>query len=307
MGEGSRTRKSLGLLKSDPAYQKDYDAILKVMDATDRIPFGQLDHGFVFNFWQDAAHPKGIWRRTTIADYANPAPQMGRPSRPRQARRRRARELGLEGRECTPSLKHCLINLSRGGGDAVVVREFDPDAKSFAEGRLHARRGQILDHLSRRGRRSVRHRFRSGLDDGLGLSAHRQAVEARHSRWPSAKISLSKASRPTSPSHRPRLPRGRTARHRADQRAVEFLRRGILFPPPTDATSAKLPLPLCRRSEGRWRTIRGRNLDLHAARRLDAAGQKPIPKGSLISFALLDFATSPDLPPIARALHAGRT
>ena len=62
--------KSTAVLQADPDYQKDYDAILRVMDATDRIPYGDLDHQLVFNFWQDAEHPKGIWRRTSIADYA---------------------------------------------------------------------------------------------------------------------------------------------------------------------------------------------------------------------------------------------
>ena len=70
----SRTSKRSSVLKADPDYQKDYDSVLKVMDATDRIPYGSLNHEFVFNFWQDAAHPKGVWRRTTIADYANPNP-----------------------------------------------------------------------------------------------------------------------------------------------------------------------------------------------------------------------------------------
>ena len=37
---------SLGLLKADPRYQKNYDSILDVLDATDRIPMGGLSHGF---------------------------------------------------------------------------------------------------------------------------------------------------------------------------------------------------------------------------------------------------------------------
>ncbi len=65
---------SLKALKSDPRYQSDHDAILSVLDATDRIPMGALIKGYVFNFWQDAANPKGVWRRTSVADYANPAP-----------------------------------------------------------------------------------------------------------------------------------------------------------------------------------------------------------------------------------------
>jgi prolyl oligopeptidase len=67
--------RSRGVLQADPRYAADHDAILKVLDATDRIPLGGIDHDFVFNFWQDAANPKGIWRRTTIAGYAEPNPR----------------------------------------------------------------------------------------------------------------------------------------------------------------------------------------------------------------------------------------
>jgi len=66
--------RSTAILQADPSYQMYYDAILRVMDASDRIPYGDLDHQYVFNFWQDAQHPKGVWRRTSIADYANAAP-----------------------------------------------------------------------------------------------------------------------------------------------------------------------------------------------------------------------------------------
>src|SRR5437016_4445715 len=69
-----QNKKSLSLLKSDPRYQEHYDAILTVLDATDRIPMGALDHRYVFNFWQDASHPKGIWRRTSIDGYAQHSP-----------------------------------------------------------------------------------------------------------------------------------------------------------------------------------------------------------------------------------------
>ena len=70
-----QNKKSLGILKADPRYRKNYDSILEVLDASDRIPSGSIRHGFVYNFWQDAKNPKGIWRRTSIADYANPAPK----------------------------------------------------------------------------------------------------------------------------------------------------------------------------------------------------------------------------------------
>ena len=119
------------ILQADPAYQQDFDALLKVMDATDRIPYGDLDHQYVFNFWQDAQHPKGIWRRTSVADYGRPDPAWETLLDLDKLAADEHENWVWKGAECAPSLRRCLISLSRGGGDAVVVREFDPLAKRF--------------------------------------------------------------------------------------------------------------------------------------------------------------------------------
>ncbi len=125
--------KSTAVLQADPDYQKDYDAILKVLDATDRIPYGELDHQYVFNFWQDAQHPKGIWRRTSIADYAKVAPAWDVLLDVDKLALDEHENWVWKGADCTPSLKRCLLTLSRGGGDAAAVREFDPDRKAFVK------------------------------------------------------------------------------------------------------------------------------------------------------------------------------
>jgi prolyl oligopeptidase len=127
----AQNAKSTVVLQSDPEYQKDYDAILQVLDATDRIPYVELDHQYVFNFWQDAQHPKGIWRRTTIADYANAAPAWDVLLDLDRLAADEHENWVWKGADCTPSLERCLLTLSRGGGDAAVVREFDLGAKSF--------------------------------------------------------------------------------------------------------------------------------------------------------------------------------
>ena len=123
--------KSLAVLKADPDYQKDYDAILKVLDATDRIPYGSLERDFVFNFWQDAAHPKGIWRRTSVGDYASAAPHWETLLDLDALAAEEHENWVWESPECSPLLKRCLLTLSRGGGDAAVVREFDLGTRSF--------------------------------------------------------------------------------------------------------------------------------------------------------------------------------
>ena len=113
-------------------YQKNYDSVLQVLDAPDRIPSGSLRHGFVYNFWQDAKNPKGVWRRTSIADYANPAPHWDILLDIDALAKSEKENWVFEGSECAPKETRCLIRLSRGGGDAVVVREYDLKAKKSA-------------------------------------------------------------------------------------------------------------------------------------------------------------------------------
>ena len=127
----AQNARATATLQADRDYPKDYDAILRVMDASDRIPYGDLDHQYVFNFWQDATHPKGIWRRTGTADYANLEPRWEVLLDLDKLAAEERENWVWKGADCTPSLERCLLQLSRGGGDAVVVREFDPLAKTF--------------------------------------------------------------------------------------------------------------------------------------------------------------------------------
>ena len=124
--------RSLAPLKADPRYQKNYDSILEVMDATDRIPMGSLRHGHVYNFWQDAQNPKGLWRRTTIADYQNPAPHWDVLLDIDALAKSEGENWVFKGSSCSPGETRCLISLSCGGGDAAVVREYDLKAKTLA-------------------------------------------------------------------------------------------------------------------------------------------------------------------------------
>ncbi len=125
---------SLGKLKADPRYQKNYDSILEVLDASDRIPFGSLDHGHVYNFWQDAGNPKGVWRRTTIAGYQTASPQWETLLDVDALATSEKENWVFSGAERSPSGLRCLIRLSRGGTDAVVIREYDLTTKKLLPG-----------------------------------------------------------------------------------------------------------------------------------------------------------------------------
>jgi prolyl oligopeptidase len=128
-----QNKMSLGKLKADPRYQQNFDSILAVLDATDRIPMGGLNHGWVYNFWQDAQNPKGLWRRTRIADYRNPAPQWQVLLDVDALAKTDKENWVFKGADCSPGERRCLIRLSRGGGDAVVIREYDLGAMKLAD------------------------------------------------------------------------------------------------------------------------------------------------------------------------------
>ena len=127
----AQNARATALLRADPDFQPDYDAILKVMDAADRIPYGDLDHQYVFNFWQDAQHPKGLWRRTGISDYARSSPSWEVLLDLDRLAGEEGQNWVWKGAECSPALERCLLHLSRGGGDAVIVREFDLASRAF--------------------------------------------------------------------------------------------------------------------------------------------------------------------------------
>src|ERR1700761_1888425 len=129
----AQNEKSYAALKSDPNYQPDHDAILKVLDANDRIPQGTLDHGDVLDFWQDAQHARGYWRKTTIADYRNAQPKWETIIDVDKLDADEKAQWVWQGADCLSDNTHCLVQLSPGGGDAATIREFNPTTKAFVK------------------------------------------------------------------------------------------------------------------------------------------------------------------------------
>jgi prolyl oligopeptidase len=129
----ARNAVALERLKGDPAYQTNYDAILDLLDAEDRIPMGSLRGPHVFNHWRDAEHVRGLWRRTSIGSYESEEPEWEVLLDVDALALQENENWVFEGTNCAPSLARCLVSLSRGGTDAAVTREFDLETRSFIE------------------------------------------------------------------------------------------------------------------------------------------------------------------------------
>lgn len=48
--------------------------IREALDTDDRIAYVSRRGEHLYNFWRDAAHPRGLWRRTTLDSYLGGSP-----------------------------------------------------------------------------------------------------------------------------------------------------------------------------------------------------------------------------------------
>ncbi len=121
----AQNERSLKVLEGDPRFPGYYDAALKIATSKDRIPYGAIRGGLVYNFWQDEAHERGLWRRTSLAGYASANPQWETLLDVDALAKAEGANWVYKGVQCLPPEQvDCLLQLSDGGKDAVRVREY---------------------------------------------------------------------------------------------------------------------------------------------------------------------------------------
>src|SRR5262249_55042040 len=87
-----------------------------------------------YNFWRDDKHPRGLWRRTSLAEYRKPEPRWEVVLDLDALAAAEKESWVWQGATfLRPACERCLVSLSRGGADAAVVREFDARARAFVK------------------------------------------------------------------------------------------------------------------------------------------------------------------------------
>ncbi len=125
---------SLSELEAHPLFDEIHERALEILTSDDRIAYPSLMGGEVYNFWRDAAHVRGIWRKTTLEQYRGEAPDWDIILDVDRLARDENRNWVWAGSSCRyPDYDRCLIGLSIGGADAAVRREFDLEAREFVE------------------------------------------------------------------------------------------------------------------------------------------------------------------------------
>ncbi|NUS39952.1 MAG: S9 family peptidase [Lysobacter sp.] len=126
--QNARTDAELAGTPQFAQLRQDIEAIL---DSKAKIPDVEKIGDHYYNFWKDAQHQRGLWRRTTLAEYRKPEPQWETVIDLDALSAAEHENWVWHGADCLRPrhenglYRRCLVALSRGGSDADVTREFD--------------------------------------------------------------------------------------------------------------------------------------------------------------------------------------
>ena len=130
--------RTLEQLQADPRYATFEAAALDALNSKERIAYGSVRSGLVYNFWQDDVNVRGLWRRTPLASYRGGNPEWETIVDFDKLSVDEDKNWVYKGANCFAprgsSEYRCMVSLSDGGKDAVIQREFDLQTKSFVDG-----------------------------------------------------------------------------------------------------------------------------------------------------------------------------
>jgi len=146
-----QNKSSQGELEARPEFKAIHERLLAIYNSRERIPFAAKRGGWLYNFWQDADNPRGIWRRTTMDEYRKPEPKWETVIDYDALGKEDKQSWVGKGLTCfEPEEEHCMVALSVGGEDAITLREFDLKSAKFIEGGFVMPRGkQRMDWLDK--------------------------------------------------------------------------------------------------------------------------------------------------------------
>ncbi|WP_284504239.1 prolyl oligopeptidase family serine peptidase [Caballeronia sp. ATUFL_F1_KS4A] len=135
MAQNQRTEAVFGMAQKTKALEA---RLAKAYTSKDRIVTCARYGDWAYNKWQDSAHPLGVFRRTRWSAWLDGVPQwdvlLDLDALDANTRGCDEQRWALTKFEMLhPSYDRALLSLSPGGSDAVIVREFDIESRSFLE------------------------------------------------------------------------------------------------------------------------------------------------------------------------------
>ncbi len=125
-------QKTQDKLASTPLYSELYNQALSVLNNKSRLPSVSQQGKWLYNYWQDDKHPRGIYRKTTLKQFKKKQPKWQTILDMDAYSKQHGKNYDYHGMTCLPPKGNdCLVFLSPGGGDAIEVREFNLKKKKF--------------------------------------------------------------------------------------------------------------------------------------------------------------------------------
>jgi prolyl oligopeptidase len=117
---------------TDARFATDRDELCKLLDRPDNLPVPTRRGGLLYNLWKDANHPRGLWRRTTLDSFGTPQPDWDILLDVDALAAAEGEDWIWQGASSLhPDHDRAILRLSRGGSDAMVLREFDLITRRF--------------------------------------------------------------------------------------------------------------------------------------------------------------------------------
>src|SRR5690242_18151270 len=70
----ARNAETVETLATGERFDRLRQEIREVLDSEDRVPLPTWRGEYLYNLWKDREHPRGLWRRTTLAEYRKEKP-----------------------------------------------------------------------------------------------------------------------------------------------------------------------------------------------------------------------------------------
>jgi prolyl oligopeptidase len=122
----------------DDDFAADRDTLERIFDRPDNIPFPNRRGGKLFNPWRDAEHPRGLWRTTSLESFRSDVPSWDVLIDLDALAAAEGEDWVWRGAVTLPAAHdRAIVQLSRGGSDAVVLREFDLVTRDFVPNGFH--------------------------------------------------------------------------------------------------------------------------------------------------------------------------
>jgi len=120
-------------LRDSAIFEALYDEAYAILTSEERLPEGAIVGDHFYSFWQDEINVRGVWRRMPLKAFRQGKAEWETVLDIDALEEREHENWVYQGNNCLGGTDRCLIEISRGGKDESVYREFSLTDKRFVD------------------------------------------------------------------------------------------------------------------------------------------------------------------------------